>query len=236
MANVTQLNIDVIRSNLVKTQKKFKKINPTLSANRPKPTDEVIENLIAGYERVNVCLAKGTDLFEMGNSEVLLELNQIVLYYHSEISEEEKESQFEATKKHFYEAKDGGIGALMEWLRGHQHANIWKRAAGVFTFIISQPQLFLEGNHRTASLIISYMLVREGYPPFVLTQDNAKLFFEPAENIKQRRKKTLDDFFFLPWQRYVIATLLEREQNAKYLMEVEMALEEQTEASTENNH
>jgi hypothetical protein len=44
-----------------------------------------------------------------------------------------------------------------------------RRAAEVYIYILSEPQLFIAGNHRTGALVLSYILAREGRPPFVLT-------------------------------------------------------------------
>ena len=211
--NIARLNISAVRSRLLDTQKHFDKINKTLTVQRTPPSNEVIENIIAGYAKIDFYLANGIDLFAIGNSHLLLELNHIVLYHTSSISEEESQHQFEATKAHFYAARNGGIGQLMDWLALNQHTNIWKRTAGLFTDILSQPQLFLEGNHRTGSLVMSYLLMHEGYQPFVLSYENARHFFEPAELTKTRRKKSLvDDFIYLPKQTRKVAKLLKDEQ------------------------
>lgn len=213
MDNIARLDIAAIRSCLIDTQHNFKKINTSLKVKRTPPSDTVIENLIAGYAKIDEYLVNGIDLFAYGNSGLLLELNYIVLYQHSTTSSVEKHSQFEATQAHFYDVRDGGIGQLMDWLALNQNTNVWKRCAGIFTNILSQPQLFLEGNHRTGSLIMSYVLMREGYSPFVLSYENAKHFFEPAELTKKRRKKSLvDDFIYLPKQTRKFAKLLRSEQ------------------------
>ncbi len=218
METTFRLNINAIKSCLVDTQQHFNVINNTLKIKRTPLSNEVINNLIAGYKKIDEYIANDIDLFEMGNSSLLLELNQIVLYHGTELSLDECERQFKGTREHFYEVKNGGIGNLMEWLELNQSSSIWKRSAGLFTYILSQPQLFLEGNHRTGSLIISYMLMREGYAPFVLSVENAKHFFEPAELTKKRRKKTFDEFLHLPKQTRKFAKLLKKEQGSAFLL------------------
>lgn len=218
MASHIPLDIAAIRSSLIDTQKNFHRINQSLTVERKPPSEAVINNILAGYAKIDEHIANGTDLFKMGNSHLLLELNHLVLFHNSGRSVEENKSQFKATEKHFYEAKHGGIGELMQWLAIHENSNIWQRTAGMFTHVLSQPQLFLEGNHRTGSLMMSYMLLRAGRSPFVLTYENAKHFFEPAELIKQRRKKTLDEYFYLPKQTRKFAKLLKDEQTKKYFI------------------
>jgi hypothetical protein len=44
----------------------------------------------------------------------------------------------------------------------------YKLAAEAYLSIVGQPQLFTEGNHRTGSLIASWINLHAGYPPFVL--------------------------------------------------------------------
>ncbi len=216
MGKTKRLNINAIRASLVETQHNFDKINATLTVERKPPSDAVVENLIEGYEKIDEHVVNGIDLFAVGNSHLILELNHIVLFHNSGRTMEENESQFKATRQHFYNAKQGGIGSLMEWIDIHESSNVWKRAAGTFTHVLSQPQLFLEGNHRTGSLMMSYVLMKEGYSPFVISYDNAKHFFEPAELVKKRHKKTLDEYFHLPKQTRRFAKLLKREQNTKY--------------------
>jgi hypothetical protein len=106
----------------------------------------------------------------------------------------------------------------MDWLDLHQHVTAWKRAAGVFTRVLSQPQLYVEGNHRTGALLMGYLLAREGLPPFVLTVENARQFFEPATLIKKRKKQGLDNLLRLPKMTKRLAQLLEVQADTGYLL------------------
>lgn len=54
--------------------------------------------------------------------------------------------------------------------------SVWRHAAGVYIRILSDPQLFIEGNHRTGASMTSCLLTREGRAPFVLTERNARIF------------------------------------------------------------
>ena len=64
--------------------------------------------------------------------------------------------------RRFYEEREGGIQDLVEWYAGHRGESAWDRAAGVYVRILSKPQLFIEGNHRTGALLMSYILLRDG--------------------------------------------------------------------------
>lgn len=216
----SRLNLAEIRYSLNQTQQQFHQINAGLTVKKTPPSDEVIANLLSGYALIDQFIAQGIELFEYGNSHYLLELNHTVLFEHAPVSATEDASQFEATESYFYENQTAGIGQLMEWLNIHDHDSVWKQAAGIFTFMLSQPQLFLEGNHRTGSLIMSYVMMQQGHAPFVLTAENAKFFFEPAEMTKKRSKNNIvDDWLYLPKQTRKFACLLEKEQDKAFVLE-----------------
>ena len=99
--------------------------------------------------------------------------------------------QLAATEAHFYAKRDGGVETLLEWLQRHDDQSVWRRAAGAYVQLLSQPQLFLEGNHRTGALIMSYLLARAGEPVFVLSPANAKAYFDPSTLAKNTRKHSL---------------------------------------------
>ena len=80
----------------------------------------------------------------------------------------------------------------------HKGESAWKRAAGVYIRVLSEPQLFIEGNHRTGALIMSYILVKSSRPPFVLTVDNAKAYFDPSTLISKTSKRGLVMLFRMP--------------------------------------
>jgi hypothetical protein len=82
---------------------------------------------------------------------------------------EEFEGHLAATEDWFYDRADAGIGTLYDWSCRHAGLGPVERAAGYFLHTVSSPQLFLEGNRRTATLLASHALAREGAPPLVVT-------------------------------------------------------------------
>ena len=68
--------------------------------------------------------------------------------------------------------------------------------------------MFFEGNDRTGALVMSYILAKEGYPPFVLTAANAKAYFESSALIKKLPRNGLANLFRLPRLKTRIAGLL----------------------------
>jgi prophage maintenance system killer protein len=124
----------------------------------------------------------------------------------------------EASEAHFYSAVGGGIRAVMEWYERHRHDDVWSRAAGVYVHALSEPQLFVEGNHRAGALIMSLLLVREGKPPFVVKADNAKGYFDPSALIRVTRKHTMTALWRLPRLKRTFAEFLRARVDKKALI------------------
>lgn len=191
MPKPRRLNLSEIEASLRAVQADFDRINASLSTPRDPLSDRVIGYMMLGYEQVDRLLAEGNDLFRVGLSGCLLGLNHLVLCGEGAAQRADCRQQVKATAAHFYDHGDGGVEALINRVRILDGESVWRRAAGVYIQVLSQPQLFIEGNHRTGALIMSWMLAREGRPPFVLSVANAKAYFDPSELVKNARKRTL---------------------------------------------
>lgn len=213
-----RLNLTAIDASLRAVQDDFDRINRTLSTPRDPMTDMVRRNMMAGYRMVDEALTSGLDPFERGHSKWLLELNTCVLCGQDVEKRREFSIHIASTEHHFYEQQNAGIGGLMEWLAHHRDDNVWFRAAGVYVYILSRPQLYIEGNHRTGSLIMSYLLAREGQPPFVLSVENAKAYFDPSTLVKDSRKHSLDMLITVPKLKKRLARLLKGNGAPEYLV------------------
>jgi hypothetical protein len=135
----------------------------------------------------------------IGSSAQLLELNTIVLFGNDPIVREQNKSFIDATEEHFYSySANGGINELIDWIKLHQSKDEWWMAAGLYIHVISQPQLFIEGNHRTGALMMSFLLGQRGKPPFVLSIDNARAHFEPSTLAKDVIKQGLRSLLMVP--------------------------------------
>ena len=84
--------------------------------------------------------------------------------------------------------------------------------------MLSKPQLFVEGNHRTAVLVMSYVLVRAGFSPFVLSPVNARAYFEASTALRNTHKNGPVALFRLPGVRRRLAALLRDHDDARYLL------------------
>jgi hypothetical protein len=212
-----RLNLKAIEQSLRDVQREFPKINEILQSRRDSMTDAVLENMLAGYTFVDRAVADGVDLFTLRHATALLELNHIVLCGLNEQVRQEYQTHIEAAAQRFYEQGEGNIGDILRWYYRHEGESSWKRAAGVYVRILSQPQLYIEGNHRTGALIMSYILMRDGKAPFVLTVDNAKAYFDPSTLIKATKKTTTTLLTKLPRMKKLFAEFLRDQANSHYL-------------------
>jgi hypothetical protein len=176
----------------------------------------VLGQLLAGYRQVDQWLEQGLDPFALGQSGQLLKLNALVLWGEAEPVASDARRHLQVTEEQFYATGDGGIGELVKCYQLLEKQTIWRRAARVYIQILSQPQLFLEGNHRTGSLVMSYLLARAGKPPFVLSVDNAKAYFDPSALVKSSRKHSLRMLLERPQLVKRFAGLLRESANPKH--------------------
>ncbi len=211
------LNLRAIEASLRDVQAQFPRINAILNSPRDRMDDAIVENLLAGYAAIDDLLARKVDLFSLASLRQFLELNAIVLCGLDPQTRTEAAQHLAATEKHFYDEKDGGIRDIIEWYEMHAKEGAAQRAAGVYIRILSEPQLFIEGNHRTGALIMSYILARAGHPPFVLTVDNAHAYFDPSTLITRKKKKSLTLLFEMPRLKRNFAEFLAAQADARYL-------------------
>ena len=180
--------------------------------------DRVLENMVAGYAFVDALAAEDSDIFAMGNLRHLLELNTLVLCGTSALRRGAYRRHIDATAQRFYEERDGGIRDVVECATGLVRQPVWHRAAGVYVRMLSKPQLFIEGNHRTGTLVMSYLLLRAGAPPFVLSPQNADAYFGPSAVVRETHKHGPAMWFRGAAARRRLAALLRAEAHRHELL------------------
>ncbi len=213
-----RIDLGAVEASLRRIQQNFERINARLSYRREPLSDHVLENMLAGYAFVDALVAAPLDVFAMGNLKYVLELNTIVLCGTDAVRREQYARHIEATERRFYEERKGGIQDLVEWYARHRQASVWDRAAGAYVRILSRPQLFFEGNHRTGALVMSYILVAAGRPPFVLSVENAAAYFDPSTVIRDTGKRSLAMRFRMPGITSRLARLLLDHSDRTYLL------------------
>lgn len=200
-------------------QAHFAALNAGLDEPRDPLVDTVLSNMLEGYALIDRLVAEGEDIFRLSRIGLLLEINTTVLCGTDRARRWEYRDHIEATEERFYANAEGGMGELLEWYAQHRGESAWKRAAGTFVRILSTPQLFIEGNHRSGSLILSYLLMRDGLPPFVLTADNAPAYFNPASVIRKTPRHGARALFQLPKIKKRFAAFLEAQSDPGFLLD-----------------
>ena len=212
-----RLDLAAIEAALCAVQRDFQKINALLQSRRDSMDDRVVDNMLTGYAYVDDALARGTNFFAMGNLKHLLELNARVLCGTDPQERAESAAHLRLTEEHFYDDQRGGVRDIIEWYRLHRDESVWKRAAGVYIRVLSEPQLFIEGNHRTGALIMSYILASEYRPPFVLTVDNARGYFDPSTLITKTKKSSFAMIYRMPGIKKSFAAFLKQQTSDSFL-------------------
>lgn len=218
MSELGTFDLPAIETALRDLQRAFPEINKEIFDRRDPLDNEVIENMLDGYAKVDRLLCEGVDIFAMGQLHRWLDLNATVLCGTDGTVRARHHRLLEATESRFYEQPNGGIRDIMEWYALNRGKNVWRRATGVFIRLLSDPQLFIEGNHRTGALLMSYILGREGQPPFVLAAKNARDFFNPSSVIKKTKKRSLSMQLKMPGLGRAFADYLERQANPSFLL------------------
>ncbi|MFZ1415584.1 MAG: hypothetical protein WAS73_13545 [Defluviicoccus sp.] len=212
------LDLNAIESSLRAVQHNFSEINRVLKTPRDSLDDEVVTKMMAGYRYADALAADGVDLFAMGASKHFLELNALVLCGTDPHERAREEAHLKATERRFYEEDRGTISDLAAWYALHCGETVWSRAAGVYVRLLSEPQVFIEGNHRTGALIMSCILVRDGCPPFVLSVDNAQGYFDPSTLITKTKKTAISILFRIPKLKKEFAAFLREKADDRYLL------------------
>ena len=215
-----RINLEGVEYYLRTVQKNFEHINDRLDMRREPMRDEIVENMLAGYRYINDLIDQDLSLVEQTGLHHFLELNHIVLCGEDPKKRHDFQQHILATSDRFYGQKEFSIKDIRTWAENHKKVSPWKRAAGMYIMHVSQPQLFFEGNHRTGALLMSNVLVRGGKPPFVLTVDNAKAYFDPSSLAKATKKDLVGKLYKLPKIKKNFAQFLEAQANPELLVPV----------------
>lgn len=132
-------------------------------------TADALRRMGEGYRYIDTLLADRMELFRYGASGAILEVNHRVLCGITPERRRQFAEHIAETERWFYDRPDAGVAGLFAWLQRHRGQPPLALAAGLFVHILSHPQLFIEGNARSAVLLASYVLARAGLPPLVVT-------------------------------------------------------------------
>lgn len=195
----------------------FAHINPYLKAPRDHFDEVAVDRMMQGYAAIDDLLARRVDLLSVGQLRLFLELNALVLLGRDDAVRADAARHLAATERQFFDAAEGGIRDVVEWHAMHGDESPWLRAAGVYIRVTSEPQLFIEGNHRTGALLMSFILARAGHPPFVMTHDNVLSFLNHSGQFTTRHKSGLRLCLEMPWLKRRFAAFLRSQANPAFL-------------------
>ena len=184
---ICRLDLQAIDAALVEVEQAWPRIDADLQRlhiGRKDPFTAVLRtNMLSAWAYLDELLDAAIAPFAPGCFDHMLMLNNRVHYGTNVALMAEFSTAIASNAEKF----DAQVDALAAWHCKHanQGDHPLKLAAETYVSIVGEPQLFIEGNHRTGSLIASWINLYAGYPPFVLSADNAIDYFAPSAAIKQ---------------------------------------------------
>jgi hypothetical protein len=216
MVKRLRLHLGRIDDELRHVQSHFPAINAMLNCHRDDFTDTVRQNMLTAYAFLDAVVDDDLDLFSDQGLEALLQLNHLVLLGRG-YNPREFGQHIALTRRRFFDNFRLYVKPIRRWYRKHEMENPYKVAAQVYVGVLSQPQLYQEGNHRTGSLIASGILLQNGCPPFVLTRQNALGYFNPSSEIKFTDKRAIRGKIRLPKYQREFREFLQQNVNQAYV-------------------
>ena len=170
--------------------------------------------MLVAYDRVDCLLKSRTHPYSDDGILEMFALNNYVHYGDDVRLMQEYHEAVDAT----YEQFRLRIIPIQNWYRRHKNDHPLKIAAETYVSILGFPQLFNEGNHRTGTLIADWISMYYGFPPFVLSIENAIAFFSPSSEIKSFiDRSTWRGRTKLPKYRRVFRNFWEDHIDVKYI-------------------
>ncbi|QQR68776.1 MAG: hypothetical protein IPI58_08030 [Alphaproteobacteria bacterium] len=181
--NNSFFDIDKIEQNYRLVMENFERINRQTNCSRDVFGEEIAGNLLCGYDWINRRLAKNRH--EFLSLDELLEINMIVHLGNAP----SKRAEYGAFVNETGDKLCKYAPSLLKWYRRHEKKaeDPYKIAAGLYVRVLARPQLYLDGNHRTGSLIANCYLLMKGENPFIMTPHNAVEFLDLASDIKFKK-------------------------------------------------
>lgn len=180
-------------------------------------SDDLVRRLMDGYRFVDSWLAERRDVFAYGQSAALIELNHRVLCGVTPERRAQYSGHIVETERHFYDNPNGGVAAFADWYRRNRNRVPNLLAGGIFTQVVSWPQLFIEGNSRTAALLASFCLARAGFPPLVVTKESAVEYHGLVDRCMVVHSTGVTRAFAMSMQTYRLAGFIARIAQPRFL-------------------
>ncbi|MFP4011210.1 MAG: hypothetical protein ACLFUM_05880 [Spirochaetaceae bacterium] len=185
----------------------FSQVNERLSMQREELTDEMVAHILQAYGFLNEMLEKGMDVFTPAGMHGILELNHLVLCGSDPRVRSDYYAHLSATRKRFLKR----IHPIRTYvLKNRKRRRDPHELATVFySKLLSYPQLFLEGNHRTGNILLNYILSSAGAAPYVPTEADAHIYLNLSGDFKlTERDNSFDTTLKMPKYRKQFQTFL----------------------------
>lgn len=186
-------------------------------------TADALRRIGEGYRYVDALLAKRAEIFRYGASGAILEVNHRVLCGVTPERRYQYAEHIAETGRRFYDPPGAGVAALFGWLQRNRTQPPLALAAGVFVQVVSRPQLFIEGNGRSAVLLASYVLARAGLPPLVVTARHYPTYRALAERCSAIDRTRVTSAFALSGVTARVAAFLKEAADPRFLHAPEAA-------------
>jgi len=221
MSKVLRLDLEAVEKSLLKVEKHWDKIDDELDrlkiGRKDSPFNKVLrDNMMSAYSFLDDLLSQKIEPFSSESVQGILELNNMVHYDNDKRLRFEYSRAMQETSKKFHR----NFPPLKRWYEKHSKRgdHPLKIAAEIYVGILGRPQLFIEGNHRAGSIIASWIDMSRGYPPFILSPENAIAYFAPSAEIKYfADKSTWRGRFKLPKYRKSFRKFWEENIDCQYL-------------------
>ena len=207
---------EAIESSLKGFQKVFPEINDQLAIRRETLTDTMVEQIVEAYLFLNSLLRKDVDLFTPAGLHTLLEINHVVLCGTNRKTRSVYYEHLEETRKSFLRQ----IRPIKDWvLRKRKESDPYHLATGFYSRMLSRPQLFLEGNHRSGNVILNYLLMSKNSAPYIVSSENARGYFDISGDIKfTENGNYLDTALRMPGHRTRFRSFLAANVSPEFLV------------------
>lgn len=180
------LDLKAVEKSLIRVERNWEKIDDELEKRKIGRKDtpfnaDIRDRMVCAYEHLDGLLRKGIEPFEDDSISEILEINNMVHYGTNDRLRLEYNKAINANAKKYY----GNIDPIIRWHKKHIKSDSpLKVASEIYVAILGRPQLFIEGNHRSGSVVSSWISMYFGHPPFVLSPENAIAYFAPSAEIK----------------------------------------------------
>jgi len=125
-----RLDLPAVERALREVQGRFAELSQHFTEPRDPFTDEVLLNVLEGYALIDDYVARGVDLFELQQLNLMLEINATVLCGSDPARRREFAPHLAATEARFFNNAERGIKELYNWYCLYRSESIWKREDG----------------------------------------------------------------------------------------------------------